>query len=109
MGDGRTYSLCDIQANDTLKRKQLEENPMLQQFRLVPAVEPQTAQNRNRGDDELEDRDPQMREVYTVGLSAVLADGERDNGADPDDDAGGYELENAVPDALGELAITVHV
>lgn len=86
------YGLRNIQTNDTLKRKEFEENSVLQQLGLVAAVEAQAAEDRNRGDDELEDCNPQVGEVDAVGLPAILADGEGDDGADPDDDAGGDEL-----------------
>jgi hypothetical protein len=94
------YSLRNIQTNDTLEREEFEENSVLQQLGLVAAVEAQAAEDRKCGDDELEDRDPQVGEVDAVGLSAILTDSEGDNGADPNDDAGGDELEDAVPDAL---------
>lgn len=38
--------------------------------------------------------------MHAVGLSAVLAYCECNDGADPNDDASGNELQNAVPDAL---------
>lgn len=73
---------------------------MLPQLRFVPAVEAQTAQDGNRGDDELEDRDPEMREVNAIGLSTVLSQCECGNGADPYDDAGGNKLKDTIPYAL---------
>lgn len=36
----------------------------------------------------------------TVGLSAILADSKSDYGTNPDDDAGGDELEHTEPNAL---------
>lgn len=94
------YRLRDVQSNNTLEREELEQDPMLQQLRLHAAIKSQAAQDRHGGDDELEDGDPQMCKVHAVRLSAVLADSERDNGADPDDDGGRDELKDAVPDAL---------
>lgn len=38
-----TYSLCDIQSNDTLECEELKEDPMLEQFGLILAVKPQAA------------------------------------------------------------------
>ena len=73
---------------------------MLPQLRFVAAVEAQTAQDGNRGDDELKNGDPEMREVNAVGLSTVLSQCECDNRADPYDDAGGNELKDAIPYAL---------
>ena len=87
-----TYSLRDIETNDALEREEFEEDLVLQQLWLVAAVEAQTAENGYCGDDEFEDRDPQMCEVDTVGLSAVLPNCEGDDSADPDYDACGNKL-----------------
>lgn len=73
---------------------------MLPQLRFVAAVEAQTAQDGNCGDGELENCDPEMREVNAVGLSTVLPQCECDNSADPYDDAGGNELKDTIPYAL---------
>ena len=73
---------------------------MLLQRRFVAAVEAQTAHEGNRGDDEFENCDPEMREVNAVGLSTVLPYCECDNSAGPYDDAGGNELKDAIPYAL---------
>lgn len=95
-----TYRLRDIQPNNALECEELEQDPMLEQLRLHAAIKSQTADDRHGRHNELEDGDPQMRKVHAVGLSAILADSERDDGADPDDDRGGNELQDAVPDAL---------
>ena len=73
---------------------------MLLQLWLVSTVKPQTTENGDGRNKEFENRDPEMRKMYAVGLSAVLPYGKGDDRANPDDDARGDELQNAEPNAL---------
>jgi len=95
-----TYCLRNIQPNNALECPQLQHNSMLLQPRLVLVVEPQTARNRHARYDEVNHRDPDVCEVRAVALLAVPAEGERSGACDPDKDAGGNELQDAVPDEL---------
>jgi hypothetical protein len=73
---------------------------VLLQLELVAAVEAQTAYNRNDRNDNFEYSDPDVGEMDAVGLFTVFVCRESRNGDNPDDETGGDELEDAIPDAL---------
>jgi hypothetical protein len=107
--EGKAYSLGDIEPNDTLECKELEQDPMLQQLRLIAAIESQAAQDRDSSNDKFKDCDPEMREVDAIGLPAVLAYGEGDNRPNPDNDTGGNKLKDSKPDALNLMSAVLEL
>jgi hypothetical protein len=98
--EGGRYGLDDVYTDDTFECEELEDDAVLLQYLFESPVEPQTVENCYDSDDDLEYSDPDVCEVYAVGLLAVCPDCKGDDSCKPDNNARGNELEHPVPHPL---------
>jgi hypothetical protein len=75
---------------------------LLQQF-LVELIEPEGTDDSDCGGICDQNREPQVCEMYVVGLFAVGAGSKGSCGGNPYDDTGRYELKHAVPNTLKKV------
>jgi hypothetical protein len=97
---GGHYGLEDVYADDAFECEELEDYAVLLQYLFESAVESQTVDNCYDSDDDLEYGDPDVCEVYAVGLLAICSDRKGDDCCKPDNNARGDELEHPVPHPL---------
>lgn len=90
----------DVEANDALECEEFEQDLVLLQLCLMLLVEPQTIQNSHGWEDDLQDGEPDVGEVYAVRCFAVRSSCERCDCCDPNDNRGWNELQSAVPHSL---------
>lgn len=91
------YRLEKVETKNSLERHKLEEDTVLLQQRLVLLIEPKRADYSDHSSVRVQDRDPDMGKVHTVGLLAVCASSQRDGSCNPEDNTSRNELEHTVP------------
>ena len=96
----RAYGLEEVDPDDAFEGEELEDGAVWLQDALEAVVEFQHVHNGYHRDDGLEDSEPDVGKVDAVGLRAVCSGCKGDDCCEPDDDAHGNELEDAVPHAL---------